>query len=92
LIVCGLLFICAQSAIRATGRGPRKVDRRISTHPPKSADAGAWLLRAARANRIFRTDERRRCKKCGSGYKNIRKSTAKLFHVEHRLTVRGKTA
>jgi hypothetical protein len=42
-----------------TGRRPRKFDRRSSTYPFTSADFGARPLRAARANRVFCTDEKR---------------------------------
>ena len=42
-----------------TGRRPRKPDCCSSKYSPASADVGARSLRAPRANRVFRADEKR---------------------------------
>jgi len=54
-----VLFIRTQSAIRADGYRPRKLSHNSLRHPPMFADVGRRPLRAARANRVFRTDEKR---------------------------------
>jgi len=40
-------------------RGLYKINHRSSMYPPASADVGARALRAARANHVFCTDEKR---------------------------------
>jgi len=42
-----------------TGRRPRKFERLRSIYPAASVNIGVRPLRAPRANRVFRTDEKR---------------------------------
>jgi len=54
-----VLFIRAQSAIRADGPPSAQVRSLQLEVPPTSADVGTRLLRAARANPVFYTDKKR---------------------------------
>jgi len=54
-----VLFIRAQSTIRAEGAPSAQVCHRSSIYPDRLSVVDAPPLRAPRANRVFRTDEKR---------------------------------